>query len=78
MDNERNDEMEIDLLELLDALRKKVLYIIAAGLLGACISAAGTQFLITPTYTSTASMLVIDKRERRYSFSGRSFRLAVS
>lgn len=61
MGNEHNDEMEIDLLELIDALRKKILYIIAAGLLGACISAAGTQFLITPTYTSTASMLVLTK-----------------
>lgn len=61
MGNEHNDEMEIDLLELIYALRKKILYIIAAGLLGACISAAGTQFLLTPTYTSTASMLVLTK-----------------
>lgn len=58
---DEGDEIEIDLLELLYALKKKALVILAVMLLGGCISCAFTKFLMTPVYTSTASMLVLTK-----------------
>lgn len=60
MENTRdNEDVEIDLLELLLALKRRILYIIAAGLLGGCIAAAYTQFAVTPLYTSSGNMLVL-------------------
>jgi len=56
----REDD-EIDLLEILYALKKKILVIIAAGLLAGCISGFLTQTAITPVYTSTSSILVLSK-----------------
>lgn len=58
---EKDDEIEIDLLELLLALKKKALIILAIGLLGGCVACAATRFLMTPVYTSTSSMLVLTK-----------------
>ncbi len=52
---------EIDLIKLLGALRNSILLIILLGLLFANIFALGTRFLITPTYTSKAKMLVLSK-----------------
>ena len=43
-----NDEMEIDLVEILYALKKRVLIIVAALLAGALIAGAYTKLLITP------------------------------
>lgn len=59
--NEKDDVIEIDLLELFLALKKRALIILAVGLLGGCLSCAVTRFLMTPVYTSTASMLVLTK-----------------
>ena len=56
----REDD-EIDLLEILYALKKKILVIIATGLLAGCISGVVTQTAITPVYTSTSSILVLSK-----------------
>lgn len=56
-----SEEDEIDLLELLFALKKKAMVILAIGLLGGCLSCAFTKFVMTPVYTSTASMLVLTK-----------------
>ena len=61
MENLHDEEREIDLRELFFALKKRILWIIAAALLGGCIACAYTQIFITPTYTSTSSVLVISK-----------------
>lgn len=61
MENLQNDEREIDLRELFFALKIRILWIIAAALLCGCIACAYTQVFITPTYTSTSSVLVISK-----------------
>ena len=61
MENLHDEEREIDLRELFFALKKRILWIIAAALLGGCIACAYTQVFITPTYTSTSSVLVISK-----------------
>ena len=55
------EEVTIDLREIYYAIKKRLLLIIAIGLLFGVIAAAITMFLMTPTYTSTASMLVISK-----------------
>lgn len=61
LDDENQDEVEIDLLEILKALKKKFMLILAAGLLAGCISGAFTHFMLTPSYKSTSSMLVLSK-----------------
>lgn len=43
-----DDEVEIDLLEIFYALKKKILLVLMVALAGGCIAAAYTQFLMTP------------------------------
>ena len=57
-----DDEVEIDLLEIFHALRKKILLVLMVALVGGCIAAAYTQFLMTPIYSSTSSILVLRKK----------------
>lgn len=59
MENRYEDELEIDLKEILYALKKKALVILAVGLLMGCLSCIYTKFFITPTYTSTSSMILL-------------------
>ena len=54
-----DDEVEIDLLEIFYALKKKILLVLMVALVGGCIAAAYTQFLMTPIYSSTSSILVL-------------------
>lgn len=61
MEKKHEEELQIDLFELLYALKKKILWILVAGLLVGCIAGAYTQIFIAPTYTSTSSMLVLSK-----------------
>lgn len=56
-----DEEMEIDLGQLLFALKKKIWLIVLAGLAGACIAFFYTWFLVTPVYTSYSTMLVLTK-----------------
>jgi len=56
-----DDEITIDLREVFFALKKRLLLIIAACILGAVIAGAVTMFLMTPIYQSTASVLVLSK-----------------
>lgn len=62
--NERReipDNDVIDLMELFYAVKRKILLIIAVGLLGGCLFGAYTAFFIEPLYTSTSSLLVLPK-----------------
>lgn len=52
---------QIDLLELFQALRKRVLFLIAAAAAGAILALMYTQLLLTPMYSATATMLVLTK-----------------
>ncbi len=58
---DKYEEDEIDLLEIFYALKKRILVIIAAGLLAGCIAGVFTQVAVTPVYTSTSSILVLSK-----------------
>ena len=55
---QQTDEMEIDLLELLAALRRKLWLILLAAVIGGGIAGAFSKFVLTPQYTSTAMMYI--------------------
>ena len=56
-----DDEVEIDLREVFQALKRKILLILMVALIGGCGAGAYTQFMMTPIYSSTSSMLVLSK-----------------
>ena len=58
---EANDEIQIDLLELLEALRRRIWLILLALVLGAGAGVAYTKVVMTPVYTSTAMVYVLSK-----------------
>ena len=53
------EEIEIDLLDLFYYYRSKIVWIIAAFIIGALIAGLATQFLITPKYTATSTMYMV-------------------
>lgn len=55
------DEMQIDLIELLYALKKRILFLLAAALLGGLLAGVYTKLFVTPLYTSTSTLLVLSK-----------------
>ena len=59
MENTREDELEIDLKQIFYVLKKKILIILAVGLLFGCIACVATKFFMTPTYTSTYLVYVL-------------------
>lgn len=56
-----NAEAEIDLIEMLHALKKRALIIVAVMLVGAVFAGVYTKMLITPVYRATSTMLVLTK-----------------
>ena len=56
-----NGEMEIDVMELLLALRKRLWLILLAAVIGGGIAGAFSKFVLTPQYTSTAMMYILSK-----------------
>ena len=69
MEREHDDRVEIDLLELLFAFRKRILWILLAAVLGGAFSFAGTKLLLTPMYESTTTMLVLTSETTLSSLS---------
>lgn len=65
-----DDEVEIDLREIFYALKKKILLILMVALIGGCGAGAYTQFMMTPIYSSTSSMLVTFERDYSYITDG--------
>lgn len=58
-----NDEIEIDLKELLEVLKSKILVILATTVIFIAVSAGVTRFMITPMYSSTAQLYVISSTD---------------
>ena len=56
---EDNEEIEIDLLDLFYYYRSKIVWIVAAFLVGARIAGLITAFAITPKYTATSTMYMV-------------------
>lgn len=58
-----NDEIEIDLRELFEVLKSKILVILATTVIFIAVSAGVTRFMITPMYSSTAQLYVISSTD---------------
>ncbi len=56
-----DDEIEIDLMELLRELRKRIVLIIAVTIICGGLAGAFSYFCITPQYKSTSMMYIISK-----------------
>ena len=56
-----NEEDVIDLLQLFEALKKKIWVIAAAMIIGGGLAGAYSKFVITPQYSSTAMMYILSK-----------------
>ncbi len=64
MENQtRNDEIEIDLLEVFNILISRAWIIIGAGLLLSLTAFAISKFVLTPTYKSTTKIYILNKTE---------------
>lgn len=64
MENQtRNDEIEIDLLEVFNILISRAWIIIGAGLLLSLVAFAISKFVLTPTYKSTTKIYILNKTE---------------
>ena len=55
----RDEEMEIDLIELFGFFMTKIWWIIGAFIIGALLAGLITRFAITPKYTATAKMYMV-------------------
>lgn len=55
------DEIEIDLLEVLTALKRKLWLIVLAAIIGGGIAGAFSKFVLTPQYKSTAMLYILSK-----------------
>lgn len=60
-DEMNNDEIEIDLLQLFRALRKRIWVILAAMVLCGGVAGAFSKLVLMPQYTSTAMMYILSK-----------------
>ena len=61
MEKEYDDEIEIDLVELLYALRRKLIWICLAGMICGAAAFGYTRLVLKPMYQSTTTMLVLTK-----------------
>ena len=67
--NQYDDVYEIDLLELLHVLRKRIVVIIAAALIGAGAAAAYSYLIATPVYESTSKIYILTQSTSLTSFA---------
>lgn len=63
MENQRDDVIEIDLLEIFHILLSRAWLIISAGLLCALVCFALSRFVMVPTYESTTKIYILNKNE---------------
>lgn len=67
--NDRDDEMEIDLREIFNLLRKKLWIIILSCLLFAVSAGLASRFVLTPMYTSSTKLYIVNKSQSLTSLS---------
>lgn len=61
MNNQRSEEMEIDILELVMVLRSRWLSMLMSGVILAAVFGLGTLFLIEPKYQSTSKLYIVSQ-----------------
>lgn len=69
MDEKRDDEVTIDLVELLQRLLHNWVLLLSLTLAGAAISAGITFFLITPLYQATSKIYVVSRKDSAINLS---------
>lgn len=62
INQQRDDEIEIDLMEIINVLISKLGIIILAGMILALVAIVGTKLFITPQYQSVTKMYVLSKQ----------------
>lgn len=62
INQQRDDEIEIDLMEIINVLINKLGIIILSGMILALIAIVGTKLFITPQYQSVTKMYVLSKQ----------------
>lgn len=62
INQQRDDEIEIDLMEIINVLISKLGIIILSGMILALIAIVGTKLFITPQYQSVTKMYVLSKQ----------------
>lgn len=63
INQQRDDEIEIDLMEIINVLISKLGIIILAGMILALVAIVGTKLFITPQYQSVTKMYVLSKQK---------------
>lgn len=58
---DENDEIEIDLLEILFELKKRILWVLLAAVIGGAAFGLYSKLILVPKYSSTAMMYVLSK-----------------
>ncbi|MDO4332591.1 MAG: Wzz/FepE/Etk N-terminal domain-containing protein [Eubacteriales bacterium] len=61
--NQQSDEIEIDLVEMLGLLVRKIPLMITVGLMAALLAFLVSKFLMTPTYQSTTKVYILNKQD---------------
>lgn len=56
-----NEEIEIDLIQFLMELKRRILLILAVTVIGGVLAGTFSRFALTPQYTSTAMMYIVSK-----------------
>lgn len=67
--SQQEDEIQIDLVELFYRLLEKLAWIVAASLAGAILAFCVTYFLITPQYTATTKLYVLNTSDSAINLS---------
>ena len=61
MDNNTNDEIEIDLKDLFYLIKSRIWIILLAGIITASAAGLVSSFMLTPIYTSTTKLYILNK-----------------
>lgn len=61
--NQQSDEIEIDLVEILGLLVRKIPLMITVGLMTALLAFLFSKFVLTPTYQSTTKVYILNKQD---------------
>lgn len=69
MNTSNHDEIEVDLRELFGLLRSRIWMILLAGILAAAIAGIISSFFLTPIYTSTTKLYIVNKSQSISSLS---------
>lgn len=59
MNNKQDDTVEIDLLEVFFLIRKRILIILAAGIIVGTVTGLFTHYCVVPVYSSTAKLYIL-------------------